>query len=341
MDARLFVGLLCGVGLTACARPAAIELQGDLPTTVWSGLPVTLPAAVAVDGEGRPMPDVPVEVTLEPAVLGQVVGQRIEVITHGQGVLRWSVKGGDVTRTAPITLNMPDALQVRCPARGCDLKVGQTLELTAEVRRGTEVLAGAPVVWSNAAAAILEPQGGGRFSAKAAGPTRVTAALGAVRHTVDVRVSATKVEEVNLSCAEDGTGQSEAGKECRVRTGARQPLTLELFGDGQPAFGFEPKWTVEDKTIARMNEGTIQGLKVGRTKLQVEVGGATASLDIDVWPPACSEKVESQLTYRMGYRGVRLHCRLKDPEACIEFFVKRKWGVVEAVQGCCCGPGRW
>ena len=168
----------------------------------------------------------------------------------------------------------------------------------------------------------------------------MTLEVGNLSRTVDVRVSATRVDRATLSCAEDGSGQSETGV-CRVRVGASQPVLLDLLGDGQPAFGFEPTWTMADKKVARLDGGAIRGVSPGRTKLSVEVGGARAELEVDVWPLACSEKVESKLTYIVGHRGVQLECKVKDPEPCIDFFIKRKWSVPEALGGCCCVGARW
>ncbi len=337
---RFTVGLVAVAALVACKKPASIQLDGAPPTVVWSSAPAELPNAVALDAEGAPLPDAPVSVRLEPKVLGTLSGRSVSATNHGSGRVIWSVNDTDVELAKPIEMRVPDAVDVRCPTSGCDIGLDTTLTLSGSVRRGTEVLEGARLEWKVSDPAVLELVGPGRVKAISPGWAEVSAHFGTLRRAVKVRVSPKEVDDITLKCAADGSGKDGVNAPCRVRISRPRPLEVEMSGDRHPVFGVEPKWTVADRSVARVVGRELRGEKIGSTRVTVGAGDVEASIDVEVWPPPCGSQIDGMLTYYLrsggSRRRVTLACRIKEPEPCLDFYGAKYKDVSAALEGCCC-----
>ncbi len=356
-------GLLVVVVLTACNGADSLRMEGAVPAELWSDIPVLLPRVTALSADGRDLPNVAVEVRVDPAANARVENGRLVAVHHGAAVVRWSVPGTDLAQSKSVDVMVPDALDVTCPTTPCTVRVGEQLRLKATVRRGAEILGAAPVMWTSAEPKVLEGRAPGVFAARTAGPASVTAVLGTLSKTIPVRVSAAKVDDVELACAQDPTVPDGDDGACVVKIGRDRGLRIRLMGGGQTALGFDRRWKVKDRRIARIVDDKLSGLQIGRTTVTLTAGGKTATLPVEVWPAACSEKVQAVLTYiipedvpRRGYqsyrqrryrryddygrllpRKVQLACRVPEPESCITFYKEeRDLTYPDAFESCCC-----
>ena len=329
---------------SACSRPDSVRLDGAAPSTVWAGLPAVLPSVTVLDAKGRPLPNAYAEVRVAPASKARIEGQRLIAIHDGPAEVQWLVTGTNIVKRAPIEVRVPDGIEIVCPGGQCNIRVGERLALTARAKRGGVTFEDAPLLWTSSAPETLAPTKPGEFMGKAPGPASVSVHLGTLSRTVTVRVSANQVDSIRLGCKRESGTKESKNDACVVQIGRDRPLDVRLFGLGHPAFGFEQKWTTNDDSIVDVVEQKLVGHRIGRTKVSVEAGGATAKLAVEVWPAACEEKVQEILTYIIpggrryrGRRKVSLACRVPAPESCIRFYREDQVQTYpEAFESCCC-----
>ena len=340
----LLVGALIG-----CDEPASLSIEGTIPTDLWADIPVILPKAWALDSKGQPMPGHTVSVQVEPPTNARVENGRLIAVHQGPAVVRWSVPGTSITESKSVRINVPDELEILCPNATCSTEVGQRIQLKARVRRDGAVLANAPVMWTSSDPGILLPAEPGLFVGTRVGPAKITAIIGTLSKSITVRVSAGKVDRIDLDCAMDPTVPRGEDGACIVKIGRDRPIKVRLIGSGQTAVGFAHRWRVADPTVVQVVNDKLVGRKIGKTKVTISADGSEASLGVEVWPSACNEKVQAVLTYiipsetkryrRRNKRGkkVSLACRVPEPESCIGFYKEqRDLSYPEAFERCCC-----
>ncbi len=330
---------------TACHPPDSIRLDGPAPSTVWAGLPVILPPVTVVDAEGRPVPNTYIDISVHPPSKARIEGRRLIAVHHGTAELQWHVAGSPVVKRVPIEVRIPDDIDIECPGGNCNIRIGDRLVLSARARRGDSVFDHAPILWTSSAPQTLAPERPGEFIGRAPGPASISAHLGTLTRTVTMRVSSDEVDTIKLDCQSDGTAKRGKNDDaCVVHLGHYRAIDARLFGHGYPAFGFEKTWTSGDDEIVRVTENKLIGQRLGQTVVAVEAGGARAELAVEVWPPACREKVQEVLTYiipgrrrYMGRRRVSLACRVPGAESCIKFYRDQQDQTYpEAFESCCC-----
>ncbi len=349
-SSQLSLSILCvatALPAAACSQPDAIRLEEEAPTVVWVGAPRRLPPATVVDAMGQPLSSAQVEVTVHPPVQGRIAGGLVHADLHGQGELRWHVPGTNVRYVSPLRFVVPDSVDIECPGGRCVVQVGDKIDLIAKVRRGDEILDGAPVVWKSIAPGVLKAMPAGRFTGLAAGPAQVTVTVGSLVDAQPVQVTSNRVDSIRLKCVEDGSGRVGDNGACVVKAGSDRLLSLTMMSDGHPALGFEPEWSIENQDVVYVVDRRLTGRRIGKSKVTVEAGGSRAVIDVEVWPSNCSDKVEALLTYLLprhlqfgrwaGRTKIRLQCKIDEPEACLEFYsAKGMTNPRELLEVCCC-----
>lgn len=236
------------------------------PTVFWTSLDPTI-ATIASDGHG---------------------------LALKAGTARIQAVAGPITTVHEITVTqVPDAVAID-PAVATLNAVGAVAEFTAQVLdRSATPIEGAEVTWTLADDRIAEDLGGGRFAARAAGRTTVTATSAAnpdLSATADLVVD---LPPVDVAITPPSVALTQVGQTAQLAAQVRA-------AGGVPVFGVDLTWSSADPGVATVGpDGTVTAVSEGTTVVTVQtppVGSPAAPLSATATVTVALEASSVQVT---------------------------------------------
>ncbi|QDG52671.1 tandem-95 repeat protein [Persicimonas caeni] len=255
---------------------ASIEVT---PQSVDVALGLTVPLdATAFDADGNEIADATFEWESSDEVVatvnadGEVTGLEIGTAT----ITVTSTEDPSVQATASITVVEGEVDTVTVEPSAVTLIVGETQTLTATaLNEAGEEISDPQVTWTSDDESIATVDTDGTVTAVAAGQTTITATVEGVQATVDVEVQLVPVARIELTPADP-----------TVEVGSTVELTAQAFdAEDNELTGRQITWTSDDESIATIDSGGIvTGVAEGTVTITAEIGGETATVDVDVVP---------------------------------------------------------
>ena len=192
--------------------------------------------------------------------------------------------GGDsASPTAPPTVpDPPRATSVTVSPTTAELDVGETVQLTAEVRdQSSNVMAGASVTWTTSASTVVTVDGTGLLTGVAPGTATITASAGSAQETVQITVVSVMqpVVSVEVSSPAEPTALGEP-----LQLGETLQLSAEALDEnGQAVAGVEFSWESSNTSVATVDAtGLVTGVAEGTATITASAGDVQATVEITV-----------------------------------------------------------
>jgi hypothetical protein len=284
----LAVGLACMAA--ACNKPTAIALEPSTPIVLTSDSSVPLPRVVGLrDGAPVEKPPEGVKWSVEPSEIAMIeIGGNLAPMKNGTAKLR-AVAGDLPPAEVEVRVEVIDELKVQCPA-GCDIRVGETLGLTAQATGLGAPLEVEGVTWesSDPTRASVE---GGKVTALTPGNVIITARLGKKSAEAALLVRA-NVDELRLTCPwppvvlsqKKGGASTTTERTCDVHEGEEVTLVATFLAQGSPVEGELVDWKSSDPS-ARVVFGSVAGEKVGAAMIEAKGAGLQVEMPVSVLKP--------------------------------------------------------
>lgn len=290
VNRRLLLVLLCVMG--AC-RPSVSTARFSQEALVVRGRAGTvLPPLVCSGAGGEPLP-VPRDAawSVEPGDLGEIREGRFHPWRSGDGAVVARLNGGRIAARLAVTVEVVDAVRLRCPAAGCVARVGMPLRLQGHALAGDTPLAGVSLRWSTSDEAVAAVDDSGLLTPRTPGVAVIEAR--AYDRTASVRVTVLgEPDEIVLRCPapafsvayQEPLGMRGTATACGVMSDRPTHLAVELRLRGEVLPVGEVTWRSGDERVATVSGGVVSGLAKGTTFVEARAGTLSVSIPVSVVP---------------------------------------------------------
>lgn len=266
---KLLAAAVAALGLAACGpKVASIDIKPESATLKSKGATQKL-AATPKDGEGKAVEGVALSfVSSDPAVATVDAQGTVTAVKSGDATIKASFEG-KVAKEAKLVVSIPATISV-APAEVKLEGVGKKMAVTAKVldEKGRET--GTEVAWENTNGFLSV--GNGEVTAQGAGSGQIFAVAAGIKAPVAVTVTIPAVAAVHVEKKLD----VKAGKAARL-----QPVAKDDKGAAIEGSTFT--YASADAKVAKVEaDGTVHGVKKGKTKVTVTSGGKSATVEVVV-----------------------------------------------------------
>lgn len=244
--------------------------------------------AEALDAGGHVLSGRPITWTTSDASIATVTaGGLVTAVAVGGAIITATSEGK--TAVASITVSVVAVAGITISPASSDLFVGQTTQLTAQLRDASgATLTGRAIIWSTNKATVATVTSQGLVTAVAQGTATITATSEGKSASATVNVSPQPVSAVILS-----PGQ------VTITVGQSTQLTvLVTDAQGQVLTGRTITYSSSNSTVATVStQGVVTGIAPGTATITATSGGGTGTATVTVTPvPVASVSVTPSTT---------------------------------------------